>query len=87
MRLSATTTATRPAASSSGRTARCAVYTVPITASATTSSTTETVSMNARSRIGKRGPTSASIPSANAVSVDIAAPQPCADGRPAFTAR
>ena len=43
--------------------------------------------MNARSRSGKRGPTSASIPSANAVSVDIAAPEPCADGLPAFTAR
>ena len=41
-----------------------------------------TVSMNARRRSGNRGPTSASIPSANAVSVDIAAPQPCADGRP-----
>ena len=35
--------------------------------------------MNARSRSGNRGPTSASIPSANAVSVDIAIPQPCAD--------
>ena len=36
------------------------------------SSTTTTVSMNARSRSGKRGPTSASSPSAKAVSVDIA---------------
>ena len=36
------------------------------------SSTTTTVSMNARNRSGKRGPTSASRPSANAVSVDIA---------------
>ncbi len=43
--------------------------------------------MNARNRIGKRGPTRASIPRANAVSVDIAAPQPCADGRPALIAR
>ena len=51
------------------------------------SSTTTTVSMNARSRSGKRGPTSASMPSANAVSVDIATPQPCADGRPALKAR
>ena len=38
--------------------------------------------MNARRRSGKRGPTSASRPSAKAVSVDIAIPQPCADGRP-----
>ena len=43
------------------------------------SSTTTTVSMNARRRSGNRGPTSASSPSANAVSVDIAMPQPCAD--------
>ena len=48
------------------------------------SSTTTTVSMNARSRSGKRGPTSASSPSAKAVSVDIATPQPCADERPAL---
>ena len=32
------------------------------------------------SRRGKRDPSSASMPSAKAVSVDIAAPQPCADG-------
>ena len=44
------------------------------------SSTTTTVSRNARSRSGKRGPTSASSPSAKAVSVDIATPQPRADG-------
>ena len=51
------------------------------------SSTTTTVSMNARRRSGKRGPTSASRPSANAVSVDIATPQPCAEGRPALKTR
>src|SRR5215213_8728266 len=43
--------------------------------------------MKARRRSGKRGPTSASRPSAKAVSVDIAVPQPCADGRPALNAR
>ena len=32
-------------------------------------------------------PTSASIPSANAVSVDIATPHPCAEPRPALNAR
>ncbi len=58
-----------------------------MTMSAATSSTTTTVSMNERSRSGKRGPTSVSIPSANAVSVDIAVPQPCAEPWPAFTAR
>src|ERR671931_1830163 len=58
-----------------------------MTRSATTSSTTTTVSMKARSRSGKRGPTSASRPSAKAVSVDMAAPQPCAEGRPALKAR
>ena len=46
------------------------------------SSTTTTVSMNARRRSGNRGPTSASRPSAKAVSVDIATPQPCAGERP-----
>ncbi len=51
------------------------VNAIAITSSATRSSTTETVSMNARSEFGKRRPTSASIPSANAVSVDIAVPQ------------
>jgi hypothetical protein len=43
--------------------------------------------MNARRRSGKRGPTSASRPSAKAVSVDIAIPQPLADERPALKAR
>ena len=51
------------------------VNAIAITINATRSSTTATVSMNARSEFGKRRPTSASIPSANAVSVDIAVPQ------------
>ncbi len=51
------------------------------------SSTTATVSMNARSRSGNRGPTSASTPSAKAVSVDIATPQPWAAGPPPLKAR
>ena len=63
------------------------MYAVAITSSATTSSTTITASMNERSRSGKRGPTSASIPSAKAVSVDIAAPHPCAAELPALKAR
>ena len=62
------------------------VYTVPITTSATMSSTTATVSMKALSRSGNLGPTSASIPSAKAVSVDIATPNPCVCEPPAFTA-
>jgi hypothetical protein len=58
-----------------------------MTPSARTSSTTAIVSMNARSRSGKRGPTSASMPRAKAVSVDIAVPQPWADPCPALAAR
>ena len=58
-----------------------------MTTSETRSSTTATDSRNARTRSGNRGPVSASVPSANAVSVDIAAPQPWAAGLPAFTAR
>ena len=46
----------------------------------TRSSTTATDSRNARTRSGNPGRTRASIPSANAVSVDIAAPQPRAAG-------
>jgi hypothetical protein len=34
---------------------------------------------------GNRRPTKARIPNAKAVSVDIAALQPCAEERPAFT--
>ncbi len=51
------------------------------------SSTTTSVSRNERSRSGKRGPTSASVPRAKAVSVDIAAPQPWAVEPPALKAR
>jgi hypothetical protein len=61
-------------------------YTVAITTSAMTSSTTTIVSTNVRRRSGKRGPTSASIPRAKAVSVDIATPQPWAPGPPAVIA-
>ena len=49
-----------------------------MTISAITSSTTATVSRKTRSRPGLRRPTTASTPSANAVSVDIAIPQPVA---------
>ena len=52
------------------------VKAIAITTSATRSSTTATVRTKARRLSGKRRPTMASIPSANAVSVDIAAPQP-----------
>ncbi len=82
-----TMTAKIPSATYSACITTCALYTVAITMSAPTSSTTATVSMNARSRSGSRRPTSASMPSANAVSVDIATPQPCADGLPAFATR
>ena len=41
----------------------------------------------ARRRLGNRGPTSASIPRANAVSVDIAVPHPPWPGPPALKAR
>ena len=52
----------------------------------TRSSTTATDSRNARTRSGKRGRVSASMPSAKAVSVDMAAPQPRA-ADPVLTAR
>ena len=58
-----------------------------MTTSEARSSTTATDSKNARTRSGNRGAVRASIPSANAVSVDIAAPQPWTVGRPALTAR
>ena len=58
-----------------------------MTTSATMSSTTVTVSMKALSRSGNRGPTSASIPRTNAVSVDITVPHPCALLRPPLKAR
>ena len=38
-------------------------------------------------RVAARGVSSASVPSANAVSVDIAAPQPWAPAPPALNAR
>ena len=63
------------------------VYTVAITTSAARSSTTASVSRNTRMRVAVRGVTSATAASANAVSVDIAAPQPCAPARPALNAR
>src|SRR4051794_4133448 len=63
------------------------LYTKAITASATTSSTTRAVSRNARTCSGTRRPSSARVPSANAVSVDIATPQAWEVGRPALTAR
>jgi hypothetical protein len=46
-----------------------------------------TVSMNARRRSGARRPNSVSNPSANAVSVDIAMPQPSAAELPRLNAR
>ena len=63
------------------------MYAVAITTSARRSSTTTTVRMNARIRSGTRRPASASKPSASAVSVDIAIPQPCADELPRLNAR
>ena len=62
------------------------MYTVAITSSATRSSTTAMVRSRSRSRV-PRGASSASAPSARAVSVDIAAPQPCAPLPPALNAR
>ena len=66
---------------------RSSVYTVAITMSATRSSSTTIVTMNARRRSGKREPNSASSPSAKAVSVDIATAQPCAESLPALKTR
>ena len=64
----------------------CSVYTVAITTSATRSSTTASVSRRTRKRVPP-GATSASTPSAKAVSVDMAAPQPSAPAPPALNAR
>ena len=69
-------TANSPTATASGTSETCSVYTVAITSSAPRSSNTASVSRNTRSRVADRGVSSASAPSANAVSVDIAAPQP-----------
>ena len=77
----------RPNATMSAETEIELLYAIAITRSATTSSTTATVSRNARSRSGSPVPTSAIRPSANAVSVDIAVPQPCAELWPALNAR
>ena len=63
-----------PTATSRASACKPVAYAVAMTIRATTSSTTKTVSMNARTRTGKRGPTTASIPSANALSVDMATP-------------
>ena len=51
-----------------------------MTTSAARSSTTKMVSRNTRTRSGTSRPSSASRPSASAVSVDIATPHPCALG-------
>ena len=72
-------TANAASATSRAITSTDVVNATAITISATRSSTTATVRMNARRLCGKRRPTIASIPSANAVSVDIAAPQPPRD--------
>ena len=58
-----------------------------MTANATRSSATATVRMKVRTVAGNRRPTSASMPSANAVSVDMAAPQPLTELWPALIAR
>jgi len=58
-----------------------------MTSRATMSSMTTTVNRKARSLSGNRGPIRASIPSAKAVSVDMATPQPRAEGSPALNAR
>jgi hypothetical protein len=51
------------------------------------SSTTDSDSMKTRSWVGKRGPTIASAPSTNAVSVAIATPQPRAASPSGLKAR
>ncbi len=58
-----------------------------MTPSAAKSSTTDTVRTKTRSPAGMRLPTRESRPSANAVSVDMATPQPCVVPWPALTAR
>ena len=63
------------------------LYAVAMTSRAPRSSTTARVSRNTRSRVEPRGAASASRPRANAVSVDIAAPQPWAPSPPALNAR
>src|SRR4051812_28229191 len=75
----ASTPAKIASATSSAVTWTWFVYTVAITSSATRSSTTTIESRNTRKRwMGSPRAVSASTPSAKAVSVDIAAPQPAA---------
>ena len=83
---SASSTPKRPTAMASGTNETSSVYTVAITSSATRSSMTASVSRRTRRRVPP-GATSASTPSAKAVSVDIAAPQPFAPAPPALNAR
>ena len=83
---SANSAANSAAATISGTSSTSSVYAVAITISATRSSTTASVSSRRRRRVPP-GATSARTPSANAVSVDIAAPQPCALSVPALSAR
>ncbi len=56
-------------------------------ASATTSSTIESVSRKTRSWVGHELPISARTPSTKAVSVEIATPQPWAAAPEGFSAR
>ena len=74
-------------ATRSGTTEIEPLYAIAITSSAMMSSTTATVRRYARRRSGRPDPTSASSPRANAVSVDIAAPQPWTESWPALIAR
>jgi len=75
----ASTPAKIASAASSATSRTWFVYTVAITSSATRSSTTTIESRNTRRRwMGSPLAVSASTPSAKAVSVDIAAPQPSA---------
>src|SRR4051794_5609389 len=71
----ANSTPNSPTATASGTTDTWLVYTVAITMSATTSSITAIVRRVTRRRVPP-GAIRASTPSTNAVSVDIAAPQP-----------
>ena len=85
---SSTTSATRQAAaSSSGPTSSASEYTMPMTDTATMSSMTVRVSRKTRSWVDTAGPTIASAPSRNAVSVPITAPQPAAASPPGLIAR
>ena len=63
------------------------LYASAITISDARSSTTKMVSRKTRARSGTRRPSRPSPPSASAVSVDIATPQPRGDPSEALTAR